>query len=381
MDLGTRIAVVGAGLGGLTLAGLLQEQGFTVTLYEQSDAFSRIGAGIILSANPVKVLQRLGLEAGLVARGIKPDAYVSRQWDSGETLYEILFDEASEERYGAPYLNVHRADLHDVLQQPLQPGTLRFAHQLEGIEDRGETLLLRFANGATAEADIVIGADGIRSRVRETILGSEEPRYTGRIAPRAVFPSAQMDRLAIRDCTKWWGPDRHILTYYMTKRRDEVYVMGATPAPGWDVEQGVVEGSRDDFLETFGHFHADLVSVIEKASNVTIWPICDRPRNDRWSDRRIALLGDACHAMRPYMAAGGAMAIEDAAILTRCIARYGDPKSAFGAYEATRIQRVGEVQRISIENSWMHGPTDVDWFFCYDPCTAELADPATARPA
>jgi len=378
MDLETRIAVVGGGLGGLTVAGLLQRQGYAVTVYEQAETFSRIGAGIILSANPVKVLQRLGLEAGLVARGIKPDAYVSRHWETGETTYEIEFDAASERRYGAPYLNVHRADLHDLLQEPLRPGSLLFGHRLAGVEAHGDALRLRFDNGATAEADIVIGADGIDSRVREALFGPEAPRYTGRIAPRAVFPSAQMDGLAIRDCTKWWGPDRHILTYYMTKRRDEVYVMGATPAPDWDVEQGAVQGTRDDFLETFGHFHSDLVRVIEKASNVSIWPICDRPRNDRWSDGRIVLLGDACHAMRPYMAAGGAMAIEDAAILSRCIGTFDDPGTAFAVYEATRIPRVGDVQRISIENSWMHGPTEVDWFFRYDPCTAELAQPVTA---
>ena len=378
MDRATRIAVVGGGLAGLTVAALLQRQGFPVTVYEQAETFSRIGAGIILSANPVKVLADLGLEKSLLARAIKPDAYISRQWDTGAVIYEAVFDEASERRYGAPYLNVHRADLHDVLQEPLRPGTLVFAHQLEGIEEVGTALRLRFANGVTAEADIVIGADGLRSRVREELFGAEPPRFTGRIAPRAVFPTTQLEGATIRDCTKWWGPDRHILTYYMTRRRDEVYVMGATPADAWDHPEGVVPGRREDFLDAFGHFHPDLVRVIEKASNVTVWPICDRPRNDRWSEGPIVLMGDACHPMRPYMAAGGAMAIEDAAILSRAIATSPDAPTAFAVYAATRIPRVGEVQRISIANTWMGGPTEVDWFYDYDALTADLAAPAHA---
>jgi 6-hydroxynicotinate 3-monooxygenase len=112
--------------------------------------------------------------------------------------------------------------------------------------------------------------------------------------------------------------------------------------------------------------------LLEAAEDVSVWPIYDRERNDRWSGGRIVLLGDACHPMRPYMAAGGAMAVEDGAILSRCLATFDEPAEAFRCYEATRIPRVADVQRISIENSWMRGPTDTDWFYCYDPCTAPL---------
>ena len=123
-------------------------------------------------------------------------------------------------------------------------------------------------------------------------------------------------------------------------------------------------------------FHADLLRVIAVTTDVTVWPIFDRERNDRWSGGRIVLLGDACHPMRPFMAAGGAMAIEDAAILSRCLAQFDEPAEAYRWYEATRIERVGETQRLSIENSWMRGKTDTDWFYCYDPCTAPLQRPS-----
>jgi 6-hydroxynicotinate 3-monooxygenase len=133
-------------------------------------------------------------------------------------------------------------------------------------------------------------------------------------------------------------------------------------------------------MADFADFHADYQRVLRAVDTVTVWPIFDRPRDDRWSGDRVVLMGDACHPMRPFMAAGGAMAIEDGAVLSRCIAQFDDPTEAFACYAATRIPRVADVQRISLENSWMRGPTETDWFYCYDACTAELA-PASLFPS
>lgn len=375
MKRSNRIAVVGAGLGGLTCAAFLQREGFAVTVYEQAPAFSRIGAGIILSANVMKVLRRLGIERRLLETGISPDAFVSRAWDTGETLYEITLDAASAQRFGGPYINVHRGDLHGILETAVHPGSIVFGQCLVGLDPAGDGYRLVFDGGAKAEADIVIGADGIRSKVRELLLGTEPPRFTGRVAQRAIFPTERLGGAAMRDCTKWWGPDRHLLAYFMTRRRDEVYLMGSVPAASWDSEELALPCPREEFIAAFASFHADIRRVVEAATEVTVMPICDRERNDCWSGGRIVLVGDACHPVRPYMAAGGAMAVEDAAVLARCLAAIGDDDTteAFRRYAATRIPRVAEVQRISIENSWMRGPTDTDWFFCYDACETPLA--------
>lgn len=371
-----RIAVVGAGLGGLSAAGFLQRAGFDVTVYEQAPSFSRIGAGIILSANVMKTLRRLGAEDALVEAGIKPHSYISSAWDSGEKMYEIIFDAASEQRFGGPYLNIHRGDLHAVLEHVVTPGSIIFNSRLIDLKETSQSIRLVFDNGVESEADIVIGADGIRSRVREFLLGNEAPRFVGAVAHRAIFATESLRGFKIPDCTKWWGRDRHILPYFMTSRRDEIYVIGVVPQATWDSDAASLPSSRDEFLAAFDGFHDDLRRVIEAAEDVSVWPIYDRERNDRWSGGRIVLLGDACHPMRPYMAAGGAMAVEDGAILSRCLTTFDEPAEAFRCYEATRIPRVADVQRISIENSWMRGPTDTDWFYCYDPCTAPLTLPS-----
>ena len=372
MNRKTRIAVVGAGLGGMTVAGFLQRAGFAVTIYEQAPAFSRIGAGIILSANVMKVLRRLGIEQIIVETGIKPDSYISRAWDTGETMYEIEFDAASEQRFGGPYLNIHRGDLHAVLEKGVAPGTIAFNHRLIALDETRDAIRLVFDNGVTVNADIVIGADGINSKVREYLLGNEPPRYIGAVAHRAIFPTEVLRGYKIPDCTKWWGADRHLLAYFMTSKRDEVYVIVVVPRPQWNSDAASLPGSREELMADFANFHPDLLRVLEVTTDVSVWPIYDRERHDRWSGGRIVLLGDACHPMRPYMAAGGAMAIEDAAILSRCLAQFDDAAEAYRWYEATRVDRVGDTQRISIENSWMRGPTDTDWFYCYDPCVAEL---------
>ena len=372
MDRKSRIAVVGAGLGGLTAAGFLQRSGFAVKVYEQAPAFSRIGAGIILSANVTKVLRQLGLEDGLIAAGIKSQSYVSRAWDTGAIMAEFVFDAAREQHYGGPYVHIHRGDLHAVLERGVAPGTIAFNYQLTDLQEINGAMRLSFANGVTADADIVIGADGIRSKVREFLLGPEPPQFTGAVAYRAIFPAARLNGFAIPDCTKWWGRDRHCLPYYLTGRRDEVYAIGVVPAATWEHGDTSIPSSREQYLESFAGFHADLQRVLEAVETVTLWPVFDRERNDCWSGGRVVLLGDACHPMRPFMAAGGAMAVEDATILSRCLADFDDLADAFCCYEATRIPRVADVQRISLENSWMRGPTETDWFYCYDACTAPL---------
>ena len=373
------IAVIGAGLGGMTVAGLLQRFGFSVKVYEQASAFSRIGAGIHLSSNVMLVMRRLGIEKTLSDIGLHPDAFVSRKWDTGETLFELPFDPASEAHYGAAYINVHRGDLHAVLDFALERGTIAFGKKLRDLEERGSTVRLAFEDGEQTEADLVIGADGLNSKVREFLLGPQKPRYTGHIAHRAIFPTSLLNGLAIRSCTKWWGPGNHILVYYMTQAREEVYLVTSAPQSKWTSDAAFVPCDRDEFIATFDGYDRELRQVVEAASEVTKWPVFDREPVDQWSGGRVVLLGDACHPLRPYMAAGAAMAIEDAGILARCISQFGvdDARESFAWYEANRKPRVEKVQQISMANTWLRTPTDPSWLFRYDACSVPLQSPAT----
>ena len=373
------IAVIGAGLGGMTVAGLLQRSGFSVKVYEQASAFSRIGAGIHLSSNVMLVMRRLGIEKTLSDIGLHPEAFVSRKWDTGETLFELPFDPASEAHYGAAYINVHRGDLHAVLDSALERGTVAFGKKLRDVEDRGSTVRLSFEDGEQAEANLVVGADGLNSKVREFLLGPQQPRYTGHIAHRAIFPTSLLKGLAIRSCTKWWGPGNHILVYYMTQAREEVYLVTSAPQSKWTSDAAFVPCARDEFIATFDGYDRELRQVVEAASEVTKWPVFDREPVDQWGGGRGVLLGDACHPLRPYMAAGAAMAIEDAGILARCISQFGVDNSAesFAWYEANRKPRVEKVQQISMANTWLRTPTDPSWLFRYDACSVPLQSPAT----
>jgi 6-hydroxynicotinate 3-monooxygenase len=377
MDRATRIAVVGAGLGGMTTAALLQRAGFTVGVYEQAAAFSRIGAGIHFSSNVMLVMRRLGIEKSLSDIGLHPDAFVSRKWDTGEILFELPFDPASEAHYGAAYINVHRGDLHAVMETALIPGSLQFNKRLRNLSDTGASVRLEFADGTHAEADLVVGADGVNSQVREFVVGPGKPQYTGHVAHRAVFPSALLNGLPIRACTKWWGEGSHVLVYYMTQAREEVYLVTSAPQTEWNELSSFVPCDRDEFLAVFDGYHSELRQVVEAAPEVMKWPVFARGRISSWHKSRVVLLGDACHAMKPYMAAGAAMAIEDAAVLARCITEIGNrsPAESFAWYEANRMPRVNEVQDISSQNTWLRSPVNPDWLFKYDACEVPLVAP------
>jgi 6-hydroxynicotinate 3-monooxygenase len=367
----TRIAVIGAGLGGATAAALLQREGFTVRLYEQARAFERIGAGIHVSANVMKVLRHLDAEQRLSRIGIHPDTFTSRKWDTGEVLFELPLGDTGEQKYGAGYITVHRNDLHAAILEKVQPGTIAFGKRLVDVKSDGAVAHLSFSDGSAADADVVIGADGVNSRLRDPVAGPGKSRFTGAVAHRAIYPATLLGGTALRNCTKWWGPNSHILIYYIEQSRDEIYLV--TSAKGeWHSQAPWEFCPRDEVLRAFEGFHPEVRKVIETAPELTKWPILDIKPIDKWSTDNLVLLGDACHAMTPYMASGAAMAIEDAAVLARCLLQSDDHAAAFALYEASRMPRVQKVQKISAENSFLRNPTDPTWVFGYDAVTVPL---------
>ncbi len=374
MSRGPRIAVIGAGLGGATAAALLQREGFQVRLYEQARSFERIGAGIHVSANVMKVLRHLDADQRLCQIGIHPDAFTSRKWDTGELLFELPLGKTGEQKYGASYITVHRHDLHAAILEMVQPGSIEFGKRLTGVKCNGAVARLIFDDGSAADADLVIGADGVNSRVREAVVGPSKSRFIGAVAHRAIYPSALLGGMEVRNCTKWWGPNSHILIYYIEQSREEIYLV--TSAKGeWQSQAAWEFCKKEEVARAFEGFHPEVRKVIEMAPELTKWPILDIEPIDKWSEGNLILLGDACHAMTPYMASGAAMAIEDAAVLVRCLSGSIDTAAALTLYQNTRMSRVRKVQQISAENTFLRYPTDPTWVFAYDATTERLGLP------
>jgi salicylate hydroxylase/6-hydroxynicotinate 3-monooxygenase len=369
------VAIVGAGIGGLAVAATLRQIGVDAQVYEQAPRFMRIGAGIQMMPNSMKVLRRIGVEEKVLAVSFRPYSHLNRKWDTGEVMRELPMPESL---FGAPYLCMHRADLHNALAAVVPGGSIHLDKKLVGIEQSAEQVTLAFADGTRAQADAVIGADGVHSVVRELILGPDAPIHKGRIAYRAIFPSALLNGMHIGPSrTKWWGTDRHIVIYYTNASRTELYFVTSVPeSADWlTPESWSAKGDVQELRKAYEGFHSDVRTVLDACPDCNKWAILEREPLPRWSDGRVVLLGDACHSMTPYMAQGGATAIEDAAILARCLeATDGEEiESAFLRYENHRKPRTSRIQAISSANTWMKGgDEDTSWLYGYDAWNVPL---------
>jgi 2-polyprenyl-6-methoxyphenol hydroxylase-like FAD-dependent oxidoreductase len=376
-----RVAVVGAGIGGLAVASTLRRIGVEVRVFEQASRFARVGAGVQMMPNPMRVLRGLGLERRLRDVAFAPRSHLNRVGDSGEVTNELPMPE---DRFGAPYLCMHRAELHSALASSV-PGELIFlGKKLVGLEQSDAGVRLTFADGSHADADAVVGADGVHSVVRELLLGPEAPIHRGRVAYRAVFPSRLLNGLDLGPSrTKWWGLDRHIVVYYTTRARDEVYFVTSVPEPAdWlTPESWSATGDVRALRDAYQGFHPDVRAVLEACPACHKWAILEREPLLRWSVDRVVLLGDACHPMTPYMAQGAATALEDAVVLARCLEAVGlaDLQMAFTLHEEHRKPRTSRIQAISSANTWGRtAEPSTDWLYGYDAWSVPLDVPAPA---
>jgi len=369
------IAIIGAGMGGLAAAAALRKVGHQVTVYEQARQFTRLGAGIQIGCNAMHVLRGLGLEDRLRADTFYPRSWSNRDWKSGEVLFDILFGSEAEQAYGAPYLLAHRGDLHAALAGAVPSEIVKPNHRLTGLDPTPHGVRLTFANGRGVEADAAIAADGVHSVAKAALFGDDEPNFTGRIAYRTVFPAERLAGVEVLNCTKWWGEDRHVVIYPVKPDRSEIYFVTSQPEPGFELESWSATGDVKVLREAFAAFHPEARAVIDAAPDVHKRPLVDRDPLERWVDGKVALLGDACHPMTPYMAQGAAMAIEDGAILARCLAGVDRDGivTALRRYEATRQERTAKMQVTSRQNIWGKGVTDVDWVYGYNAWEAPLA--------
>jgi 6-hydroxynicotinate 3-monooxygenase len=369
------IAIVGAGIGGLTAAAALLRVGVRVQVYEQASAFARVGAGIQQSPNAVRVLRMLGLEPKLRRLAFYPMHWRNRDSKTGALTHHYSLGPDAEERFGAPYLLLHRGDLHAAIASIVPPQLIHLNQKLVGLERVKEGVTLAFANGAHTTADALVGADGVHSLVREILFGPEKPRFTGRVAYRTTFPTGHLGELDIGDNTKWWGVDRHIVVYFVKPNREEIYFVTSTPESQFEVESWSSHGDIETLRRAYEDFHPQVRAVLAACQGVHKWALIERDPLPSWCEDRIVLLGDACHPMTPYMAQGAAMAVEDAAVLSRCLQGIETDSipAAFRRYELTRKERASRVQLTSRENTWMRQRTDGDWLYGYDAWCVPLA--------
>lgn len=375
-----KIGIAGGGIGGMAAGIALQKRGHDVTIFERTRAYGRIGADVNLTPNAVHALDGLGVGEFLRRTAARPEFRISRTWDSGEETSRIPMSTAAEERYGAPQLTIHRADLLAALEVALKPGTIRFAAPVEAAEPDGNGAALVLADGTRVAADVVIGADGIHSAVRHALFGEDHPRFTGLVSYRAVFPRERGGDIPNLDSfTKWWGPtpDRQIVTFPLN-RGSETFVFATTAQDNWTEEGWTLPGDVAELRAAYSDFHPEARALLDACEEVTRSALHVREPMERWSAGAITLLGDAAHPMVPFMAQGACMAVEDAVVLARALegATPATVAAALKRYETARIPRTARVQQGSLANDWLKQGTNADWVYGYDAWAVEFTEAA-----
>lgn len=340
-----KVMVVGGGIGGLTTALCCARQGMEVHLFEQASEFSEVGAGIQLSPNGTRILHRLGLENSLEKYSFHPQSLDMRIGTNGSSVFSIPISDA-DSKYGAPYLHIHRADLLAVLLEAVKHlGNcyLYTNHKLVSIDECDSKVTLHFENGDSSDGDIVVGADGIHSKVREDILGLDNPRFTGNVAWRAVIPSSSVSEgLIPPTATVWTGNKKHAVTYYL-RDGELINFVGIIEQKNWKKESWTEEGAPDELVGEFAEFCVPIRSVLKNVTHCFKWALHDRNPLKKWSIGRRVILGDAAHPMLPFLAQGAVMAIEDAEMLSSCLMKES-LDNALIVFEKNRKHRTSKVQ-------------------------------------
>lgn len=345
--------VVGAGLGGVTAALALDQIGWDVSVLERAPHLREIGAGIQISPNGIKILDALGVMPRIEAKLFQPEAIEIRHGATGTRLLHLPMRAIAADRWGARYIQIHRADLLDGLVKTLlgrQPDALRTGTEVTRYETSSKGAAVTLADGTRIEADLIIGADGIHSAIRTQMLGPDTPDFTGNVAWRAVVPTEALgDAAPPPSGVVWTGPGKHAVT---TRIRAGAMVnfVGIVEQDSWTEEGWHLTGTAAEARADFGGWNDTLDAILGAAPQLHRWALFTRPPLPRWSDGAVALLGDAAHPMLPSMAQGAVQAMEDAYVLSRELSKGGMISAALERYFAARIDRVTRVQEQSEAN-------------------------------
>jgi salicylate hydroxylase len=345
-----RVGVIGGGIGGVALTGALAQRGIEVKVFERASAFGDVGAGIQMTPNAAKVLRALGLGDQLRRAGFLPQAIVGRNWRTARENFRTPLIEACPKLYGADFYHVHRADLHAMLASLVPQSSAALSTSCVAVRNESNTAVASFADGTEYEADLIVGADGVRSVVRGILFGDEAPRFTGHMCYRAVvpFPDRRPDFVS-PDSSFWLGPNGHVVTYYV-RSGAAVNIVAVSETANWVEESWNAPSSREELLNAFKGWHPNLIKLFERTDSVFKWGLFDRDPMKTWSSGRVTLLGDSAHPMLPFLSQGAAMAIEDGYVLAKSLEAHGqDVRSALRDYEAERLPRTSRVQLESRE--------------------------------
>jgi len=344
-----RIAILGGGIGGLAAAAFLHREGLSSTVYEQAPRLAEVGAGLVVAPNAARQLRKLGVLDEVRGHAVQlVVGWEFRRWQDGTVLSAEDLAASCERLYGEQTHTVHRAHLLEAIQSRVPATSIELGRKCVGVEPRGDALEIGFADGTTAEADIVIGADGVHSVVRGCLFGTSPATHSGICAYRALVPAGQAPDFARRAAqTLWIGPGRHLVHYPVSSGRF-VNLVAFAPARDHTVESWTATATVGEFLTEFDGWDPRLVDLIRACGTPGRWALLDRAPLPRWTAGKATLLGDAAHPMFPFFAQGAAQAIEDAAVLARCLADgMDDPAAALRRYEALRIPRTTRLQTVS----------------------------------
>jgi salicylate hydroxylase len=349
-----RIAIVGGGIGGTAAALFLHQAGMDVTVYEQASEVLEIGAGIVVAPNMVRLMRKLGVVSELASCAVRLDAaWEFRRWSDGRVLFVQPMAEECERLYGAHCYVAHRADLLAVLHRALPSQLLRLDHRCVAVEQDEHDAKLTFTSRAggtiAVTADVVVGADGIHSAVKQAIASNVDARFSGMCAFRCLVPAEMAPEMALRPVqTLWLGPGRHFVHYPISAGR-LVNLVAFVPAGDWRTESWTTDGDVADLLAEFETWDARLCQLVAAATTTKRWAVYDRDPLPHWTRGRVTLLGDAAHPMLPFFAQGAAQALEDAAVLAGCLrgSNADSARSALLRYEHLRRPRATQVQLMS----------------------------------
>ena len=391
---GYRILIAGAGIGGLSAASCLMQAGHQVQIFEQAPVLAEVGAGIQISANAMHVLRHLGLGDAIARVGVRPGAYVFRLHDTGEVIQRFSLSDEHERLHGAPYTQLHRADLHDILAaraRQSDPDVVHLDRKVAGFSETATSVELHFENGSSVRGDVLIGADGLKSAVRRQIAGDTPATYTGDAAWRITVPVERLpSELLAKVMSVFMGPGGHVVCYYL-RGGSLLNFVGLVETDEISEESWTIKLSWDVLKDHFKGWHPIIQTIIDAADKDQCyrWSLHNRPPIRNWSMGRATLLGDAAHPTLPYLAQGAVMAIEDGAVLTRALAMAESIPAALQLYQRNRVDRTARIMLQSTANRELfHLRTEADiraafakrnegedrnnWLYSYNPLTVEL---------